>query len=47
MLIVWPFDAEGFINGEETYSVVTWPDFFTKVDSSQVPQQFLDFIDAR
>jgi hypothetical protein len=47
MLIVWPFDAEGFIKGEETYSAVTTPDFFTKVETSQVPQEFRDFIDAR
>ena len=37
MLIVWPFDAEGFIKGEESYSAIATPDFFTKIDSSQVP----------
>ncbi len=47
MLIVWPFDAEGFIRGEETYSAVTTPDFLKKLEVSQVPQQFRDFIDAR
>jgi hypothetical protein len=47
MLIVWPFDADGFIIGEETYSAVTSPDFFTKVDTSEVPRRFRDFIDAR
>jgi hypothetical protein len=47
MLIAWPFDADGFIIGEETYSAVTTPDFLTKVETSQVPQQFRDFIDAR
>ena len=47
MLIVWPFDEEGFIKGEETYSAITTPDFFTKVESSQVPQTFRDSIDAR
>ena len=47
MLIVWPFDAEGFIKGEETYSAVTTPDFLKKLEASQVPQQFRDFIDAR
>ena len=47
MLIVWPFDAAGFIQGEETYSAVTTPDFFTKVEVSDVPQEFRDFIDAR
>jgi hypothetical protein len=47
MLIVWPFDAEGFIKGEETYSAVTTPDFLQKVEATQVPQQFRDFIDAR
>jgi hypothetical protein len=47
MLIVWPFDADGFITGEETYTAVTTPDFFTKVETSQVPQKFRDFIDAR
>ena len=47
MLIVWPFDADGFIKGEETYTAVTTPDFFTKVDPAQVPQTLRDFIDAR
>jgi hypothetical protein len=47
VLIVWPFDADGFIIGEETYSAVTSPDFFTKVDTSEVPRRFRDFIDAR
>ena len=47
MLIVWPFDAEGFIKGEETYSAVTTPDFLKKLEAAQVPQQFRDFIDAR
>jgi hypothetical protein len=47
MLVVWPFDADGFIKGEETYTAVTMPDFFTKVDPAQVPQEFRDFIDAR
>lgn len=46
MLIVWPFDADGFIIGEETYSAVPTPDFFTKLDAAQVPQEFRDFIDA-
>jgi hypothetical protein len=47
MLIVWPFDAEGFIIGEETYSAVTTPDFLKKLETAQVPRQFRDFIDAR
>ena len=47
MLIVWPFDAEGFIIGEETYSAVTTPDFLRKIESSEVPQRFRDFIGAR
>ena len=47
MLIVWPFDAEGFIKGEESYSAITTPDFFTKIDSSQIPPAFRDYIDAR
>jgi hypothetical protein len=47
MLIVWPFDAEGFIIGEETYSAVTTPDFLKKVETSEVPQKFRDFIGAR
>ncbi len=37
MLIVWPFDADGFIVGEETYSAVTTPDFFTKVPIRGAP----------
>jgi hypothetical protein len=47
MLIVWPFDAEGFIIGEETYSAVTTPEFFTKVEASEVPQEVRDFVNAR
>jgi hypothetical protein len=47
MLIVWPFDSEGFIIGEETYSAITTPDFFTKIETSEVPQKFREFIDAR
>jgi hypothetical protein len=46
MLIVWPFDADGFIKGEETYTAITTPDFFTKVDPTQVPRELRDFIDA-
>lgn len=47
MLIVWPFDADGFIVGEESYSAITASDFFTKIETSQVPRKFRDFIDAR
>jgi hypothetical protein len=47
MLIVWPFDAEGFIKGEETYSAVTTPDFFKKVEASEVPPEFREFIATR
>ena len=47
MLVVWPFDAEGFIKGEESYSAITTPDSFTKLDASQVPQAFRDYIATR
>ena len=47
MLIVWPFDADGFIIGEETYSAVTTPDFVKKVEASEVAQEFRDFVNAR
>ena len=47
MLIVWPFDHEGFIKGEETYSAITTPDFFKKIETSEVPQKFRDFIANR
>lgn len=47
MLIVWPFDAEGFIIGEETYSAVTTPDFLKKVETSEVPKQLRDFVATR
>lgn len=47
MLIVWPFDAEGFIVGEESYSAVTTPEFLKQVETSQVPQELRDFIAAR
>jgi hypothetical protein len=29
------------------YSAITTPDFFTKVESSQVPQTYRDYVDAR
>lgn len=47
MLIVWPFDADGFILGEESYNAVTTPDFIKKVDITEVPQEFRDFVGAR
>jgi len=47
MLVVWPFDADGFITGEETYSAITTPDFLKKIETSEVPQEFRDFIAAR
>ncbi|MEB4208658.1 nuclear transport factor 2 family protein [Mycobacterium sp. 94-17] len=47
MLIVWPFDADGFIIGEETYSAAITPDFLTKVATNDVPQDFRDFVGAR
>src|SRR6201997_1647349 len=47
MLVVWPFDADGFIKGEETYSAVTTPDFIKKIETSEVPQKFRDFVGAR
>jgi len=47
MLILWPFDEEGYIKGEETYSAIATPDFFTKIDESEVPQEFRDYIAAR
>ena len=47
MLIVWPFDADGYIIGEETYAAITTPDFLKKVDAAEVPAEFRDFVDAR
>jgi len=47
MLTVWPFDADGFITGEETYTAFTTPDFLTKIEATEVPRKFLDFVGAR
>ncbi|CAM3273342.1 hypothetical protein BST27_25550 [Mycobacterium intermedium] len=47
MLVVWPFDADGFILGEETYNAVATPDFIKRVDISEVPAEFRDFVGAR
>ena len=47
MLVVWPFDADGFITGEQTYSAITMPDFFKKLEASEVPQKFREFVDTR
>jgi hypothetical protein len=32
---------------QETYSAVTTPGFFKKVEASEIPQKFCDFIGAR
>jgi hypothetical protein len=44
---VWPFDADGFSTGEESYTAVVSPDFFRKLDTTEAPQKFRDYIAAR
>ena len=45
VLIVWPYDAEGRIIGEESYGRP--PVSFEKVDPSEAPQRFKDYVAGR
>jgi hypothetical protein len=46
MMIVWPYDADGFITGEDSYAAPL-PDFITEAPADQIPQAFKDFLAAR
>lgn len=47
MLIVWPFDKDANITGEDSYSAITRPDFLQKIENSQVPSAFRAYLDRR
>ena len=47
MLIVWPYDEDANIVGEDSYSAITRPDYLQKVDDSQVPAAFRAYLDRR
>jgi hypothetical protein len=47
MMIVWPYDAEGMIIGEDSYAAPARENFITKVDPADVPANFHAFIAAR
>jgi hypothetical protein len=47
MIIVWPFDADGMLTGEDSYSAPVREGFITKVDPADVPANFHAFVAAR
>ena len=47
LLIVWPFDEDAKITGEDSYSAITRRDFLQKIDDSQVPAAFRAYLDRR
>jgi hypothetical protein len=47
MIIVWPYDDEGMICGEDSYSAPARENFITKVPPDQVPAAFKTFVAER
>ena len=47
MLIVWPFDDDGFIKGEESYSAITRPDFLEEIREDQLPAAYRAYLQQR
>jgi hypothetical protein len=47
MIIVWPYDDEGMICGEDSYSAPARENFITKVPPDQVPAAFKAFVAER
>jgi hypothetical protein len=47
MMIVWPYDADGMIVGEDSYAAPARENFITKVDPADVPAAFHAFVAAR
>jgi hypothetical protein len=47
MIIVWPYDDEGMITGEDSYSAPARENFITKVPLDQVPAAFKAFVAER
>ena len=46
MLVVWPYDENGYIIGEESWS--SYPkDFIQKIDESEVPERFKAYVAGR
>ena len=47
LIIVWPFDADGYITGEDSYAAPPGEGALTKVDPADVPERFKAFVAAR
>ena len=47
MMLVWPFDEDCLIVGEDSYSAVTRADFMEKVDESRLPAKYLVYVEKR
>jgi hypothetical protein len=47
MLIVWPYDEDANIIGEDSYTAITRPDFLQKIEDSQVPLAFREYLNRR
>jgi hypothetical protein len=47
MLIVWPYDDDGFIVGEESYSAITRPDFLEEIQENQLPAVYRAYLQQR
>jgi hypothetical protein len=45
-LITWPFNAEGFITGEESYACPV-KDYITRISDADVPASFLAYVQRR
>jgi hypothetical protein len=47
MLLVWPFDEDCLILGEDSYSAVTRQDFMEKVEESRLPAKYREYVERR
>jgi hypothetical protein len=47
MMIVWPFDEDGMLAGEDSYSAPAREGFITKLAPDEVPAKFRAFVASR
>src|SRR5882757_9403227 len=47
MILVWPFDEDCLIRGEDSYSAITRQDFLEKVEESRLPAKYGKHIEER
>ena len=47
LIIVWPYDADGMITGEDSYAAPPGEGALTKVDPADVPERFKAFVADR